>query len=381
MRSTNTILLSSLLSLTLGMSATTHAGLFTELAEMDIHFLSAQESCTESSCEASTCCSCTPASIVPNMIGGESLGIPYDNGTLEARLTYQHFLRVADNNSPIPRDRVAFGYRSYNRAQVVEGGDNDVGPDQELDIQEFHVRMEKTLYDGLMSVEAILPWAYTTDSTQPDTISTPQLNSELGNIGLGLKGVLWEDGKNFWTAGLLVELPTADDRRRATGRTLDEEVWHFTPYLAFLLQPTEKLYVQGFGGTRLSHRDTRESGNGRNLNSPDLFTLDIGTGYRLHENSEGLIRAITPTMELHYTSSFDRVHQTNENGYYSALGGVDFLTLTAGSTVQVRENTTVTAGFAFPLRTNHFSDGDRFIGPTDRQFDWSFILQVNLFRL
>lgn len=381
MRSSNTVLLFSLIALTLGMNAVTHASLLSELSELDIHFLSAQESCTQSSCDASTCCSCTPESIVPNMIGGDSLGIPYDNDTIEARLTYQHFLRVADNNSPIPRDRVAFGYKLYRNAQVVEGGNNDVGPDQEHDIQEFQVRMEKTFYDGMMSVEAILPWAYTTDSTQPDSVSTPQLNSELGNIGLGLKGVLWEDGKNFWTAGLLAEIPTADDRRRTTGsRSLNEEVWHFTPYLAFLLQPTEKLYVQGFGGARLSHRDTREiGGSNRNLNSPDLFTLDIGTGYRLHENSEGLIRAVTPTVELHYTSSSDAVDQGLP--YYRASGGVDFLTLTAGSTVQVRDNTTVTAGFAFPLRTNHFSDGDDFIGPTDRQFDWSFMLQVNLFRL
>ncbi|MDG2390145.1 MAG: hypothetical protein P8M30_12585 [Planctomycetaceae bacterium] len=116
MRSSNTVLLFSLIALTLGMNAVTHASLLSELSELDIHFLSAQESCTQSSCDASTCCSCTPESIVPNMIGGDSLGIPYDNDTIEARLTYQHFLRVADNNSPIPRDRVAFGYKLYRNA-------------------------------------------------------------------------------------------------------------------------------------------------------------------------------------------------------------------------------------------------------------------------
>src|SRR5688500_8417765 len=76
---------------------------------------------------------------VPNMIGGDSLGIPYDNGGLEARLTYQHFLQVAENNSPIPRDRVAFGYKYYDEVIIQEGGDGTLGPDEGHDIQEFQV--------------------------------------------------------------------------------------------------------------------------------------------------------------------------------------------------------------------------------------------------
>jgi hypothetical protein len=199
----------------------------------------------------------------------------------------------------------------------------------------------------------------------------------MGNLGLGLKALLWDNGSNYFTTGLLVEAPTADDRKSVGGIQLDDDVWFFSPYVAFLSQPTDRFFVQGFTGFRLAEQQINETVVGRDLNAPDIYQLDLGTGYLAYQNDNSMLRAITPTIELHYTHSLETV----DGGlfYYPALGKVNFLTLTAGATTQVGDNTTLAAAFLVPLRQSNFSDGDFFIGQTDRQFDWAFMLQLNVF--
>jgi hypothetical protein len=319
-------------------------------------------------------CDCA-GPIVPNMIGAESLGLGYDNQIIQARLSFQHFLRVADNNSPLPRDRVSFGYKNYHRVRTAEGGP---GLEDFAELQEFQFRAERTFLDSCMSVEVILPFAYTTDSNDTGSIaSPPTLNGELGNVGVGLKGLLWSDGIQFVTAGLLVELPTADDRVNLLGGTLPNEAWYFSPYLAALYVPTERWFLQGFTSVRLATDSNQEVGLNREFTGPDMFMLDVGTGYLLMERREGLLRAVTPTIELHYTHSLEEFESAFPNTYAAAIGRFDMLTLTAGATLQLGADATLAGALAVPLRDGASSVTG--FGPPDQQYDWAFLLQLNMY--
>ena len=83
--------------------------------------------------------------------------------------------KIAENTSPIPRDRLLFDYSYLRRRAAVPGGVN---------VNRFTPGFEKTFFDGLMSFEMKVPMATTLDSTLSRAASPTPRTPEFGNMAL-----------------------------------------------------------------------------------------------------------------------------------------------------------------------------------------------------
>ena len=128
------------------------------------------DGCSEGTCHTSGCrshsCGCRTAP-APTMIGGSSLGVPFSAfGFLEVHYLTNFYSRVSENNSAIPQDRVSFVYKYLNDVPVAK----DTGAntrDYDNDFSHYELGLEKTLFNGNVSAELLVPFSYGPESRIP----------------------------------------------------------------------------------------------------------------------------------------------------------------------------------------------------------------------
>jgi len=340
--------------------------------------------CTETQdvsmiCE-STSTGCSPVRLeTPNMIGGGMTMLrPLPAGTFANGfgLVHQHFTRVSENNSALPRDRLSFTHKVFKETVTFEGG--TLFPDQTRDIDEFTLRLEKTFFDGRMSAEFILPWQHT---TSPFVVAStnPSESTELGNLAFGLKYLLHRSERSAFSGGVLFEAPTSEDVVTDFGGLFtlrSQEAWHLTPYLAWLYEPGEAVYFHSFLSYRMPTTADGIFVPDTDFRSPNILMADASIGYWLikHPNAR-FLTGLTSTLEFHYYSTTEP-HEPPSNHW----GQTDQLDLTVGMTAILRNQSTVTVGFSFPLRENHHASAASIQGPTDRLNDWTLMTQFNFYQ-
>ncbi|MEE2990444.1 MAG: hypothetical protein VX715_07505, partial [Planctomycetota bacterium] len=102
---------------------------------------------------------------------------------------------------------------------------------------------------------------------------------------------------------------------------------------------------------------------------------DASMGYNWIEEREGLVKAVTPMLELHYASTLNEA-----DSFSFQLGTVGFsvldealryniLNLTAALDLKISDRLSVRPAMSFPLRTG-----------SDRLYDFEAGIQVNLLR-
>jgi hypothetical protein len=218
--------------------------------------------------------------------------------------------KVADDNSPLPEDRVYFRYNYFNDALKVTGDSGQAVFDAALglskfsaprflgipatrsyDVHDFTFGGEKTFGNGRFSVELRIPFSSTLAHSldlsvaevtgtgrDPDgdsshsilqTLPTPgdtlgHRDTEFGNMAVILKGLACRTETLALSGGLAIGIPTASDTRvRVTdflGDGSDNDVelqrlrefhvandtWALSPFVAFLATPTCRFFTQGF---------------------------------------------------------------------------------------------------------------------------------------
>lgn len=168
--------------------------------------------------------------------------------------------KVAENNSPIPRDRVSFRYNYFSNSEFVTGDSGrtvyapqlgvsqtnsaprfqGITTTQPYNVNQFTFDFEKTFLNGWGSVEVRLPFSYTLGNNLglsvanpvfgPDThdasftnsngigivgtTPTPQdtfgqANTEIGNMTLIFKGLAYQSPRFYVSGGTAVGIPTA----------------------------------------------------------------------------------------------------------------------------------------------------------------------------
>ena len=125
----------------------------------------------------------------------ETIEIPPGGG-----LSVKRF-KIAENNSPIPRDRYYFDYRFFRDVQGAFG-----------DVSRFIFGFEKTFLDGLMSFDVRVPFMKTLESEQIAGEIAGR-GSEFGNLAAVWKSVLYTEPGFLMSGGLGVSIPTANDGR------------------------------------------------------------------------------------------------------------------------------------------------------------------------
>jgi hypothetical protein len=203
---------------------------------------------------------------------------------------------IAEDNSPVPADRVSFRYNHFDDVQAVTGfgppvfdahGVGTSFPEtRHYDLDRYTFIFEKAFLDERLSVELRVPFSTTLSSTldlragtvtgpvagAPDTFGvrdTPgdtlgRDGTQSENIDLIFKGLLLRRERLAVSGGLGVEVPTAADTHVGvtdfSGRVsqgvatverfrdfrIDNETWALSPFVALLATPGPRFFAQGF---------------------------------------------------------------------------------------------------------------------------------------
>ena len=235
---------------------------------------------------------------------------------------------------------------------------------------------EKTFFDQRASIEVRVPFASTASSDLVADGTNGGGHAEFGDVNITLKALLYGGPVLSVAAGLGIATPTADDLRvsLADGTPLariNNDAVILTPYFAFLLTPTDRLFFQNWyefsfdanGNDVLANPDfTGLRGVGR-LNDQALFQLDAQLGYWLYRSAtpSGWLRGLAPFLELHYNSTMGRGDAVTAGALTIGDRGshLDELNLATGFSAQLGDDFLLSVGAVAPLK-----------GHEDRTFDW-----------
>jgi len=280
-------------------------------------------------------------------------------------------VKIGENNSSIPRDRLIFNYSFFN--DVNDG----IG-----DVNRYTVGFEHTLFSENNSIEVRFPMASTLDVVQIAG-GTPARDTAFGDLTLIYKQVLLERDQFLVSAGLGLTLPTGEDARvfNTIGQEiidLDHASTHLLPFVGMLHTYDSGWYWQAFVqlDVDLNGNPISADVNGINripvgvLQDQTLMFVDLGVGYWLREPGESTL-AVALTAELHWSGTLqnaDTVTAVNLN-ITNANNRYDVLNVTVGASVLVNERFTVRPAMVIPLASG---DGE--------QFDFEAMVQMNFWR-
>ena len=298
----------------------------------------------------------TQASASGPWVGSYSFGKPV---TLPAGGLAVGRLKLAENYSPLPRDRVFFNYSLFKRVPLNERG---------ITINRFSPGFEKTFMKGMSSFEFRAPFASTLTSDVLFSGGTDTRNLEFGNLFFALKTILLQTPNWTFTGGLSVIVPTADDTRllRADGSeklVVQNEAVHVMPYLGFAYtrpgsrrfwQQTIQIDADSNGDPILFSRSPGSALQqiGTRQDMTYLF-LDGGFGFWLRRNtsSSAIVRGVAPIFEYHYNRSLNEVDSIRDGAtiIQNTIQEIDNLNLLAGLVFDLRRRSRLSFGYTVPV--------------------------------
>ncbi len=372
-------------------------------------------------------------SSVPFMIGDTgsgSCGALTFAGTSLASVEHPTFgcsrLNIAENNSALTQDREFISYRHYHNLSDT----NVFGSANSINSEQFTLGMERLLFRDDLSIELRVPIAYDLNSSL-DIVSTPATknlpvsdrNGEFGNISVLLKKMLIQRRDWIVSAGVAVNIPTADDVSinavvddvipvfvtppvsaavdfTFTSLTTNDTV-NLSPFLAWLHNHDGRWFHQGFLQVDIPlNRSSATFDVTGSITPPGpflpaplattatgpvdqqtLLRLNLGWGYWFYQGTHcDLLKGIAGIFEVHYTSTLDdanpfttQIATITDGGFLSfpvnlAIGNqtdnIDIVNLTTGLTFDL-DAILVTHGFTAPVSTG-----------ANKPFDFEYNLQI-----
>lgn len=287
------------------------------------------------------------ASAAPQMIGdliGTGAGGVFRASTSTARSAFirsiiaaRSGIKIADNESPKPCDRVFATFNYYNGVNTF-GGDN-------FGFYRGLIGFEKTILDGQASVGMRLPFV---QGDRESAIGT----DGFGDLTMIFKYAFLNDPVtgDVFSAGLALTAPTGLDFRLADGNVVSSVI--LQPWAGFIYN-MDTVFTHGFTSLLIPTQSQDLT----------LYTIDVGVGYRLWRASDdGLLQAIIPTLEAHMNLPF------TETGPASLIYFPDMLmSMTAGMHFNLGGAAWFTLGAGVPLTGPRLYDGE-FIS----QLNWKF---------
>lgn len=282
-------------------------------------------------------------------------------------------LKIAENNKPVPMDRVYFMYSHFHNALTSNFG-GPGGLQADSDVDRYTIGFEKTFFDGWSSIDIRMPL---TDRYEFTTGTNSVFGGSAGNLTLILKNRYYHDPFQSLVAGLGIGLPTGSDARGAfqdVPYRLDDEAVHLLPYVGYLATPTDDWFWQGFVQLDFAANGNTLTAGGQTAkySEQNLLHADMSAGWWWYQNPGApYLTRIAAVTELHYTTSIqdpDQIILAPGPGQLFALTGgrFDILNLTSGLQFQLGELSNFRVGCAVPLRTNE-----------DRQFDAELQVSFN----
>ncbi|QGJ69864.1 Hypothetical protein PBC10988_15510 [Planctomycetales bacterium 10988] len=296
--------------------------------------------------------------------------------------------KISEASNPIPRDRFFFNFDYFSETQL--------SPEDPW-VARFSPGLERTILCGAASIEARLPFAATFDADFSTTTADDR-DFELGNLQFIFKGILYNEEGFYFTGGTGLVLPTASDADLFdpfTGEqllTIENESVLLEPYLAIVMLPTDRTFVQLWTQASFDVRGSEVFASepmigtpltsfneiGR-LQSANLLQFDVQVGYWLMEQSNcrckrGLfdIDGLAVFAEYHYNTTIGTPDFIGSPGSASTLvstsGSIDEMNLTLGGTALIGDRSSLALGVVLPLK-----------GGDDERFDYQLGVRYNLY--
>jgi hypothetical protein len=232
-----------------------------------------------------------------------------------APITSAASFKIAENESPMPQDRVFFAYNFYDNLQHSVTGFQVATPN--MDLHRETIGFEKTFFGGDASFGVRLPFQ---QIASEDGIG----DSDVGDLSLIFKYALFNDRAtgNVLSTGMVVTIPTGGQTTIEGESPIGAVL--FQPFLGFVVN-ADVLYVQGFSSLAVP-TDAR---------LPTLWFNSIAAGWWAYRNpAADCLTALVPTVELHVNTPLSHRGITTE-----PIGFPDTVDVTAGCHFQFHQAT------------------------------------------
>ena len=223
-------------------------------------------------------------------------------------------LKVAENQSPQPQDRVYFTFNYFNNVNQLRN--QEIGATiNDIKVYRYVWGFEKTFLDGQGSIGLRLPLDnLSATSKLPGFGGT---STAVGDMSAIVKYVIAQnpDTGSLISVGGMLTLPTGPHNfAGAKGFGFPNDTT-LTPYIGYYLA-AGRLYFHGFSSIEIP----------TDQNDVTLIYNDIGLGYFVYQNPkyDRFLNAIAPTFEVHVNTplthtSFNPTSANVFNGTYNVV--------------------------------------------------------------
>jgi hypothetical protein len=283
-------------------------------------------------------------------------------------------VKVADNNSARPQDRIYYDFQYFASVPLAASG---------VDVRRSTAGIEKTFYGPfgtLSSFDIRLPTAFTLDSNVLANAPTDTSSLETGNLAMTLKFLFHDTPAFDMAGGFSFTLPTADDvgLKLTDGTSLIEihnEAVHLIPFVAALYDPGGRIFMHAFaqidydfnGSPVFMNTNGVGLAQAGRVTDQTLLFLDGSLGYWLYRNSGARhIHGVATMAEVHYNKTLENAEEVAVGNlrYGDRDAELDLINGTLGVHVLAGQSI-FTNAVAFPITRS------------DRVFDWEYRFFVN----
>ncbi len=312
---------------------------------------------------------------------GSSFGFLGPNGSVAIPAsTSVGVMKLAENTSPLPRDRVFLSYNYFSNVNLGPGG---------IAVNRMTPGIEKTFFGGNASIEVRVPMAITLGSNTPIAPSgLPAYDTnqyELGNVTTYFKALLYRDETFALSTGLGVAAPTASDIKiqDSAGRPaalISNQAWHLMPFIGSVYTPNDRWFGQTMlqldfaanGNSVFTQNFSGDLQRDGALNDPTYLFASVGGGYWMYTNPDPSARLskVSLISELHFNTTLQRSDdvagtEVNTGTVYSQI---QTLNAVVGTNILLDQNKSLLLGYVTPLGSS-----DRaFAGEFRVLFNWYF---------
>jgi hypothetical protein len=247
--------------------------------------------------------------------------------------------KIAENMSPIPQDRIFFGFNFYDQLSQ-DLNEFFESPLKDIRYYRYVFGFEKTFNEGKGSVGLRLPLNTLYAKSVNPRLAAGGHSTSLGNLTIFTKYILGQNPRtgSLVTVGLALTPPTGPDRLAGANFVRGLNTTTFQPFLGYFLPVGRRGWIHGFTAVDVP----------MNIQDATMAYNDIGINYFLFRSQEpyDYLTAIVPTFEVHVNNP---LNHRNEYSFRDLNGVPDVVNLTFGVNFEFFRSSVLTMGIATPV--------------------------------